>query len=329
MIGKEIAQVLDAYGLKAQELRPFRSVTKVETTGGVYALKKSRLPTEQLSSLLRSLFELSRLRIDTPLYPLPDKAGRLFIPTEEGNYLLTPWVVGRSGEDLLTDTEWVPQALERLARIHRTLREEERIKDRLLPAARRLVTRWNKRMKDLLSWKEIAARRIYPSPVDVVLMANVEELMDMASQATTQLEEAVREWENKEEGEVTFCHGRLSPEHIVMADHPYFLNFDHASYDLPIRDLIFFLRQILRTTRKNEELSTWLTAYLSKNELDAFQRRLLPLSFLYPINVTRFLEQYYTQAMTPSRHEIELVPHLERLLDEQAFFKQVAIPSQS
>lgn len=322
----EVVHVIDAYGLKPIKIKQIGLIHRIKTEQGTFALKKTSTSIDRLHAILFSLRELARLREDTPLYPIPDRRGNLYVTGEGGTYLLTPWIEGKSGNLLYDEPEGVKDLLLRLARMHHAMREEEGIAERLLPAGEGLLKRWNGRMKRMLLWKEWASRQTYPSPIDVVFMANVEGLMDMSARATAMLEESLSEWEKEESTYLTFCHGKLSPEHILIAEHPYFINFDHAAYDLPIRDLVYFLRQMLRRTRKTEDLGAWIEAYLSKNELDPFQRKLLLLTFLYPMEVTRFLEQYYEGKMDRSWHEIELVPRFERLMDEQLFFSQVASP---
>ncbi|CCQ97442.1 hypothetical protein CULT_630026 [[Clostridium] ultunense Esp] len=326
---KELKPVLEAYGLHPTSLQKKREVWKITTLGGTFALKKTKASSTRLERITASLEGLARFKVDGPIYPLPERGGRLFLEREEGNYLLTPWIEGRTGEELFAETDWVKEAMERLARIHRVMRQEVKTRETLLPAGQELLKNWNRRMKQMIAWKERVAKHAYPSPVDAVFMANVEDLLEMSGKAAAELEAGILEWEKEEESVITFCHGRLSTDHVLVAEHPYFLNFTHSVYDLPVRDLVYFLRHFLRKTRRKEELESWLSAYLAKNELDPFQRRLLPLSFLYPIEVTRFLEQYYEGKMKGSWFEIELVRRFEKLLDEQAFFRLVVAPPRS
>lgn len=310
--------LVQEYDIVPTSILSVRSVWKVETEKGTFAAKVCDNSTQQLHYIHQSLQYLRQSGFTAVSPYVLTKAGQPFVQLEDGALYLVPWIEGRTGRDLIERSEWIASAFSQLGTMHRMSigKYKEQI-ETLQTEGNRLQQNWNQRIHRMNEFRELVNKRIYPSPIDVVFMANIDELMEMAIEATGRLEEWLKSSEESNEIRLTLCHGRLNPEHMIQSDELYFINFDRANLDFPARDLSYMIRYLTARMGEAAIVEDWLNRYVAENPLGAKEIEILNISLQYPSMLIQFLERYYSEQFAGKWTEISLVRRFEKMIDEQ------------
>jgi len=315
---ENLQPIFHEYQLYPHSITLVKSVWRVETDRGTFAIKKVATSSDHLNFIFQTLSYLKRSGLDAVTPFVLARGGQPFIPFEDGFVYLTPWVEGRSGKDLIEELDWIPDAFAQLGRMHRlSIGKHTDQMEFLYKEGVRLQESWNQRIDRLHEFRDMVSKRLYPSPIDAVFMANIDQLMEMSIQAAGRLEEWLRSAQEQEEIRLSFCHGRLNPDHIILGDQLSFINFDRANLDFPARDLSYLIRFLAARMGSGAMVEDWLNRYIKENPLSNDEIEILNISLQFPALLVQFLERYYTQQLKGKWTELTLTRRFEKMLDEQ------------
>lgn len=310
--------LLHEYDIVPTSMKQVQSVWKVTSDKGTFAVKISKQTAQHLAFVQQNLLYMQQAGVTGVLPFIPTKGGQPFIPLVDGAIYVVPWIEGATGKEIIQKPHILEAMFTQLGSMHRLGmgRYREQL-GTLFYEGERLQKSWNGRINRLQEFREQVNKRVYPSPIDVVFMANIDQLLEVTIEATGRLEEWLKATEDAEEIRLTLCHGRLGIDHMIFAEQSYFINFDHANLDFPARDLSFLLRHLISRMGDQTRLEGWLELYLQHNSLTSDELEILNISLQYPSSVIQFLERYYTEQFAGRWTELTLVRRFEKLIDEQ------------
>ncbi|MFT8873057.1 MAG: spore coat protein YsxE [Sporolactobacillus sp.] len=289
-----IKRLLFEYDLLPLQIIRYGKLYRIETPGGSFALKSKSI-NHTIVDRLRVAYRLSaKLMIDA-LCPLPSKYGDLVIEQQNGigSYLL-PWIEETVAADDLHSR--YARLFLKTGQMHRqTLDGEEEAQLVYQAMAERLPDRlgiWE-------TFVSAAEHHLYPSPFEqLVLEASGGYLTDL-QRAMTFFREALQPKESDEQVDKrvlrrAFCHGRLSPLHVLI-DHEksYFINFEHSSYGPCVIEAAALFEQACAVQPADQkEWGEWINAYLSACPLNDEETAFLFHYLISPRAPTDLLAQY-------------------------------------
>lgn len=288
-------------------------VRRVECEWGSFVLKKSRVSQAQLAFVAHALHYLKHKGFIWVAPFVRNKYGEPFVPAQNGNYYVTEWIPHSDVRGDRTEKLWT-----RMAEMHRLAMGYQYDRDaRARFDAQALSREWARQMRVLEHVKDKAEARHYRSPFDTAFLANYEKLSEMGKEALDLLEN----WQRRQSGgrpvRTTLCHGRMQRNHMLEDRNGelYFIGFDHAGLDTPLRDLVSVLRsQIAASGWERAFDETALERYEEVCPLTEEERQLLAICLLFPQRVIREAAAY----AQPQRNRSELtsVKRLERRLHQ-------------
>jgi|GEM_PF-623327 len=313
----EIYPLFQEYDMFAQTIEVLKApnVYKAMTPYGSFVCKRTAVPAQRLLFTNGVLRHLQHRGWDGAVPIVYTKYDEPFVQQGDSVYYLTPWQPGAVN---LTEHPhaWAGPAAEQLAELHH-LTQNYRIDDprQVERLVNSLLHRWETWLKLTEESAKQARCRTYPSPFDIVFLANSHFIAETAKTAILLL----REWRDRHH---TFAHFRLSmihgyphPAHLVLdrQGRGRLLNFDRAQFDTPVRDLTLFYRNYFQWTGDETEASQLFRRYTAIFPLRPEEIDLLAAFLSYPERVMRDIELYYCRKRDWS--ELYAVKRFERDLD--------------
>jgi spore coat protein YsxE len=309
--GNTLAEVLEQYGWEPAYVQYAGNVWRVSLPDGEFALKKSQAPREKLW-LLHQILE--QVRTDGYPHLLPwarNKQGEPVVQVREERWYATPWKNIWENERKVPATEMVKA----LAHLH-SLAEPvvEKFPELPLPIDSGVIGEWKNKQGKLAEYADKVEQREFPSPFDQSFRALREPLDRMFHFAIRGMERFV-ETEDGVPPRYTLCHRRLHESNVVYDDDQfYFIDFDHAQVESPVRDLALAIKRFADMDGEGEPPFALIEAYESVYSLKPKEKKLLALYLSYPERIMKMLKQYYdmpqvsfTEAQAVKRLETEMM----------------------
>lgn len=272
---------------------------RMETTVGTFALWEIEDTTHFLKTyqILRRFSGPSRHLM--PYVPFAN--GQLLLKVHGHLYVLSPYPQGENAFSLLMRGEmhWIRSLFRVLAMVHRehafTLPAPE-----LKESLRHLSERWKEDEQTLKEWIKSAQNALYPSPIEAILVANADDLLQGMATARAAIDLYLKEDALPVSYEIVFSHGALSLKNIYLARQGVMLvDWRKATMDAPARDLSRILREVIQTAVPlgiAVEIEDWLKAYERVRPLSVLDRQLLYVALHYPHEPLAFLKGWKHQA---------------------------------
>lgn len=313
----EIHPILPEYDMFAQaiELVKKPNVFRINTPYGAFVCKRTEAPQGRLRFVTGVLRHLQHRGWDGAVPILYTKYDEPFVTQGDSTYYLTPWLQV-SPLDQTGIVKWASATVERLGELH-LYTQNYRYDDprQVEPLLDSLLTRWTSWQDLMEQQKQHAESLTYPSPFDVVFLANYAYIREMAQAAV----DALKGWRDQHQ---TYAHFRLSlihgyphPSHSLLNNQgkARLVNFDRAVFDTPVRDLTIFYRSFFYAMGDEVTASSIYHQYTAIFPLRADEVDLLAAFLQYPERVMRDIEIYYTGAK--EWNELTSVRRLEKDLD--------------
>ena len=272
---------------------------RMETTVGTFALWK----IEDTTHFLKTYQLLQRFSVPSRhLMPyVPFANGQLILKVHGNMYVLSLYPQGENASSLLMrgDMHWLRSLLRVLAMVHRerafTLPAPE-----LKESLRHLSKRWKEDEQTLKEWIKSAQNALYPSPLEAILVANADDLLQGMATARAAIELYLQEDALPVSYEIVFAHGALSLKNIYLARQGIVLvDWRKATMDAPARDLSRILREVIQSAVPlgiTVEIEGWLKTYELVRPLSVLDRQLLYVALHYPHEPLAFLKRWKLQA---------------------------------
>lgn len=317
LANNELEKVLDAFYFVPRKIEQKGGVYKVYCQDGIYALKPSQAPYEKLMVLHGWLDQLRQSGYRHLLSWLPSQNGEVVVKTESGSWYATLW---KYEENLKNDNHFSPVHLvHALATFHQKIKplveSESELKK---PVSTVAVDHWKKQKEFLDQTYEDWNKQELPSPFTKRFLSLKESMDQFFDFSIRGLERFVA----KEEGVVprhTLCHRRLHPKNVVYdEDNFYFIDFDHAQVDTPVRDLALMIRRFGRLSSE-EGPEVLFETYNSQYPLKPIEKKLLAIYLSYPERLIKTVYQYRNQ----TRVAEEESHAVQRIEEEWNYYYQV------
>ncbi|TLS39222.1 spore coat protein YsxE [Pseudalkalibacillus caeni] len=310
---KKYSSLLFQYDLYPERVIKKKNVLKVFTKNGTYALKKTKLTRSQAEWLFHVHERLAYIgyKYYIPLYRT--KYGDPFVFDQYNTYYLMPWV-----EDDRHYANREAMMISNLAALHnQTVKEQEYSEEIISNSYQQLTKRWEGRQLEMERYIESVEKRVYLSPFEQSFVTNFHRLMHMTDKARNHLYQWQQKVKEKKRYRSVLCHGRVSPGHfIIHQGKGFFINFDHAVLDTPVRDLAYFLRSSMRAANWNErKAKDWFTQYQERFPLYEEEKSLLASYLTYPEIVFNSVDLYRSnrQNWPQIKHVNYLVKRIEQI----------------
>ncbi|TKI56451.1 hypothetical protein E8L90_13790 [Brevibacillus antibioticus] len=293
----DIAPLFKEYDMYAQSIDVLKepNVFKATTPYGSFVCKRAQIPAQRLVFVSDMLRQLQHRGWDGAVPFTYTKYDDPFVEQGSTVFYVTPWQPG-SEEWAEQPLSWAPPALERLAELHH-LTQNYRYDDprQVEPLVDSLLNRWQSWQDQMNKAATVAQERKYPSPFDLVFLANKEFIEEMAQTATDLLTDWKERHETHAHFRLSLIHGNPNPEHVVpdRSGKGRLLNFDRASFDTPVRDLTLFYRTYFQMAGDEVGASQLFHRYAEIFPLQTEEIELMASFLSYPERIMRDLDIYY------------------------------------
>lgn len=311
------ADVLEKYEIEVLRLWKGRGAVLCETPDGIKILKEYRGNGTKLGlqqSLLQNIRESGYLRVEQIL---PNKEGELLVKEEDGTaYYLKEYSSGREC-NLKEEKECMAAAAD-LGLLHRAMEQKD-----LAQGRENLVfhpiEEIEKQNKELRKIKKYLKEKKQKTEFEYFLQTNYSVFLEKAEKV---LEEMKKEKEifspEKIREKGSFCHGDVQHHNILLPEgRGYFINFEKAVLDSPVRDLSLFFRKMMEKNNWSEEMgNNLLKAYERNRPLSKEEKRQMYYRLSYPEKFRKIVNFYYnsSKAWIPdkNREKLEKIIYQEK-----------------
>ncbi|MGE5507126.1 MAG: phosphotransferase [Chitinophagales bacterium] len=291
----ETREILAQWGLEPLASAPVRAALRVETEGGVFALKASTKAPERLQLLAEAFASLAGRGFHRMAPYLPTLLGEPYVEYESRLWTVSPWREGREPEY---------GAPGEIARCAATLAAFHRAGLGFSPARgaqRTTLGKWPEKLAgrtgELRSFFETARLSPTPTPFELALREYGPVFLEQAEAA----EEGLRRsafaarcaWAAKAR---PLAHGDASNRNFILGTdgEAYLLDLDDLKRELPEIDLCRLLRRTLRRVDWDFALGREvLSAYLSEFPLGNIELAILRSLLGYPDKAWRLCKEHY------------------------------------
>lgn len=310
----ELKEVFNQFGWKPTCVQGDRGLWKVSLPGRELALKQSDAPYEKLILLHQILSNMSRDGFEHSLPWELTTEGNAVIRTGTSCWYAVPWKEKQK-------REIPPQEIVcGLAHLHRLSEPVISAYPELMhKTEERLVKDWETKQEQLQSYEDERSEREFRSPFDQSF-AQIREWMDRSLSFAIR---GMRRFMETEEGiapRYVLCHRRIHPGNLVWdEEHFYFIDFDHAQIDSPVRDLALAVHRFSDAADPENSPAALIQAYEEILPLQPKEKRLLALYLSYPERLLKTLFEYY-HAPKLASGESQAVSRLEK---EKILFEDI------
>ena len=282
---RQIAVLLENWGLRPDRLVPVKTVWRVMTTGGTYCLKPVDKRSAKVRFIAAAMEHVRRRGLARMAAWIPTVRGEPYVTVREDlHFMLTGWIAGVEPD--YYDAVHLEAISQTLAEFHQASRgfrppNEDHDRNRLGRWPDRLASR----RQELLRFRREAASRSAPSAFDRLFLEHADWICDRAGRSCEALARSAYGRLVKEAAGVNpLCHGDVATRNFVFtpAGESYLIDFDFISIDLPITDVWRLLRRTLRHGWKIESARLMLRAYSSVSPLRPDELRVLAALLTFP-----------------------------------------------
>lgn len=268
---------------------------------GRFFLKQSKVSWDDLSFIHKILKKIHEKGYTNLLPFIHTKDGKTVISEQGKQWYATPWKESRQKPA-------VRELVQSLARFHRYAeREVQNERNRFTVIDQNWLRRWQKKQEEIKSEKEQLDQKEFPSPFDYSFSKHYATIHQSLQFALRGMEK-FRKVEHGKAPRYTLCHNRIHPSNIVCDEKDfYWVDFDHASIDSPVRDLSLFIQRYAHLESPKKLLQLYEQVY----ELYPIEKRLLAVYLAYPERVLKRLRQYHHSLAISSE------PHSQRRFEKE------------
>ncbi|AMA72095.1 MULTISPECIES: phosphotransferase [Aneurinibacillus] len=305
-IEQRTKHVLHEYDLRLHNLvQEGQNRWKAETDCGSFWLEVTHEHPLQLNFVASWLRYLSARGVRSVIPFCLTKYGEPCVVTYEGTYLLLPWIEQIAMIKDLPD--WDIKVLKEMARIHKISAEAgEQWRGYAPVSLRQVRQRWEEGIARIEEIAEAGGKRKTASAFERAVRNSAEQVRQFAEWGIQELEKVAVSSDVLHLSRA-LCHGRVHSRNILVGAgrQIYFINFERANFDTPVRDVTLFFRRYgpAWEWRKGKGRE-WLYAYESERCLTKGERRLLACYLMYPERLME-LARKYVRASKERREQME------------------------
>ncbi|WP_373471352.1 CotS family spore coat protein [Carnobacterium alterfunditum] len=291
------------FDLAVYDVIPIRKVFILNTDKGDKVLKKVNYSIDQLQFINYSIEYIKNHNFDRIIEFEKTKANLIYVPWKNDIYCIMDLVEGRECEySNPVDVMITSRAIAQLHRGSEGLIDEEgfklqlaKNKDRCLSG--KLIENFNKKLKELMFYKNVATQNEDKNEFDYIFLQNVKYYEDNIIQSIDIIKQSDYFNLCKEEGKTVLCHHDLAHHNILInKEEVYFLDFDYAIIDLRVHDVCNFTNKAIKDFCYDiEKFHSIIGEYTKINQLDDRELRVLYGMLSFPEDFYSISRDYYTR----------------------------------
>lgn len=314
IVSEDLKKVFQTFGWGIPyRIAQNRNTWLVSFPEGNFFLKRSNISPQQFE-LLQTILDRVRWEGYTQLLPfIHTKDGKAFVKDQKNLWYATPW---KKTQDQSLSAE---ELVRSLARFHRLA--EPMVKDKtkwFTKIDQDWIRRWKDKKEKLKEEKQKMKQKEFPSPFERSFAQNYDTIVQSLDFAIRGMEKFLK-IENGLSPRYTLCHNRIHPSNLVFDEKDfYWVDFDHASLDSPVRDLALFIHRFSHLKEPKELLNLYEQEY----ELKPKEKRLLALYLAYPEQILKRIRVH--EGITVSG-ELTSLKRLEKDIDQLLAIHQLVV----
>ena len=291
-----VKQALEKYGLDETKYtlisdKGKKTVWKLHMNNDYAILKKMPGSPARTAWLARVVDYLGRSGVKvSPLIPALD--GSLSVKLNQSAFILCRWLDGRQPE---FERNLEP-ILESMASFHQggkgfEKRKKEHIRSHLGTWQDSYVKKRN-----MLEQVKKSASEAVPDKFSRKCLKYIDYFIESAVRAEKKLKSSCyKEWVNRVEKEVGFCHQDFSPKNLRVLDGKvYVFDYDSITFDIPARDIRKLLNKMMKKKKWDEELPNRVYKIYSRyNRLSDSEWQVVLTDLLFPHLFYGIVTKYY------------------------------------
>jgi CotS family spore coat protein len=291
------------FDLVVSDVIPVRKVFILNTNKGDKVLKKVSYSTSQLEFINYGIEYIKNNNFNRIIEFEKTKNNLIYVPWKDDIYCIMNLVEGRECEySNPVDVMLTSKALGELHKASKGLIYEEGFQRLLAKNEKRnlcgrLIENFNKRLKELMFFKSIAALYENKNEFDYIFLEHEKYYEENILKSIKILEQS--EYCNlcKEEEKNVLCHHDLAHHNILInKEEVYFLDFDYAVVDLRVHDICNFINKAIKNFAYDiEKCHSILNEYTKVNPLDQRELKVLYGMLSFPEDFYSISRDYYTR----------------------------------
>lgn len=288
-----IYEILYSYGINVNQIEQITpNVFRIEDGEKVYALKKSALTQNNVSNWEQVFHESHNNEINHILPVYMTKDHLLFNKHNNNIYYLSPWVYEQGNKS-------IEKLYQSIGLIHSKTKYNHLVNNEtLIQKFTNYLTACEQTEENLLSFVDQFEAKHYMAPVELQVCTHFRDLEFAIKILKKRVEDFIRyEQEKKEEWSFSLCHGQLNNDHFLttLNDH-YFINWEKASYNYPIFDLVNYLKdESQKYHSPTKDMIKYFPKYMDENELTKSELNLMLIYLLDPAAYIVQVDKYISQ----------------------------------
>lgn len=305
-----IRDVLRAYAILPVSMDIRKDLAIVYSKHQSFVVHKRQLSAEQRASWEAVFHDAHRHQIEAilPIYKTVD--GLLYVESDQSYYYVTPFVESK-GSILLTDL------FTSLAHIHEKTKQKVIIhKDQLIEPFSTYVHTVQEKYHSLQQYITLFEQQPHMSPFELQVCTHFHVMERIIQQCITHTNSfmSICEDDKKEhiEWATSLCHSALTIDQVVQGNNLYITNWDHATYNNAMMDLVVFYEHVFKENEYPLEsyVNAWI-AYENECDIQEIEMHLLHVHLLNPLPYIEAVQFYVDQGR--KKPIITQVTELERL----------------
>ncbi len=292
--------VFSEYDFQINRLSKIKSVVKIETQIGTYALKKSKINSDQFQKMNRIIKYLDDNRFPIATI-IPNKFGDLYIPGEDGIIYVTKWVEGQALT--LNNNKHLLLAMSTMANMHKLGLSFDKGKQKYQYIDELYIKKsWQASLEWLKKYQRKIKEKESNTAFEHIFRTYIPFIQNWAEEAVNHLNDWVIQYNSIEDIRKTICHGRYHHRNIIMTPEGYIvlLDFNNVSIDTPVRDIAFFIRHYILNKEWQKRGEEWIEKYQKIYPLLPYERKLLSTYLIFPEKIISLAKRYDQKQKTIS-----------------------------
>lgn len=309
---QQIGAVLFQYDLFPEKIEAIGKVKKVYTARGTFALKETMMNNEEQEWFIHVHERLEIIGFHYVVPIIPTKYGDPVVRFNDKVFYVMPWYNDHKKFRYAVDQEEV--IVEEIAKLHGlTERTQQYSEEVLKDSYDTLKKRWEFRKLEMERYAEQIEGNVYLSPFELTFLTHFQRSLHFVAEAEKHLTAWFEGVKEKKSFRSVLCHGRPSRKHVIFDKYgtAYFINFEKASLDTPVKDLALLFRHFFQAKPWDElDGRHWLQLYERHFALFDEEKHLFISYLAFPENIYQSVDAY--KKKDGKKTEAQYVISLER-----------------
>lgn len=292
-IAKKIhPHIVKEYDLQLKKTKNIRSVIKVESQLGKFAIKKTNMSYTQIRRMNEVLQFLAERQF--PVSPIvSNKFGDIYVPADDGIIYVTKWV--EANPLTLNHHPHLLSVITMMASLHKLgFSFTPKTLDYHYVDELYIRHSWEERINWIKKYHKKLKRKTSLTTFEHIFLTHIPFLKEWAEEALEHLNQWMIQYDSIGKMRKTICHGRIHHRNTIITPNEkmFLLDFEHVSLDTPVRDIAYFIRHYILNKEHRNWAKQWISAYQKIVPLSLPETKLLAIYLLFPERMLTLAKRY-------------------------------------